>query len=426
MSRKNHEMIDGKLLQTDKKYAQLKLKQKEKIAEWMFQATRDYYMKKYTFPNDKHLEEVVDIVYEKIEDAEIWIPYGEVFKHYKSKRSDINKRIRRSLNEKEESRIEKVCFMNMCMIQDDKGNVLALDKVNDSYTGTTFPGGHVEQNEIFQKSMIREVWEETGLTIETPKLCGLYHWHKGGKNSLYNANEIKDIKENPVVESVLLAPIKAIPVLGDLIDSSTNKLLNDFQQKKEQELLDVILQDDHSITSEMVNDVEFIINFARAKEAVQRLATTDKVEYFGNLIRNGYLQGKHIDGSIFDEYIHILNTMSYREIQYLVEYKKYCEDSSKRGKSTKHINGRTYSNKYESFCNEYSKQIKVSPGEVDYVFLHIKQTGFIEEEFETESGDVDENDNTFDSLDVESKGYYITKEFLDFYEMVLKRNENNG
>ena len=43
MSRKNHEMIDGKLLQTDKKYSQLKLKQKEKIAEWMFQATKDYY-----------------------------------------------------------------------------------------------------------------------------------------------------------------------------------------------------------------------------------------------------------------------------------------------------------------------------------------------------------------------------------------------
>ena len=60
MSRKNHKMIDGRLLQTNKKYSQLKIKQKEKIAEWMFQATRDYYMKKYTFPNDKHLEEVVE------------------------------------------------------------------------------------------------------------------------------------------------------------------------------------------------------------------------------------------------------------------------------------------------------------------------------------------------------------------------------
>lgn len=243
------------------------------------------------------------------------------------------------------------------------------------------------------------------------------------KNSLYNTNEMRDIKENPVVDSVLLAPIKAIPVLGDLIDSSTNKLLNDFQEKKEQELIDVILRDNLSITSEMVNDVEFIINFARTKEAVQRLATTDKVEYFGNLIRNGYLQGEHIEGSIFDEYIHILNVMSYREILYLVEYKKYCEDLSKKSKSTRHINGKTYSNKYEAFCREFSKQIKVSPREVDYVFLHIKQTGFIEEEFETESGDVDENDNTFGSLDVESTGYYITKEFLDFYEMVLKRNE---
>ena len=205
MSRKNHKMIDGRLLQTNKKYSQLKMKQKEKIAEWMFQATRDYYMKKCTFPSDKHLEEVVDSVYEKIEDAEIWIPYGEVFKHYKSKRSDINKRVRKSLNEKEESQIEKVCFMNMCMIQDHKGNVLALDKVNDSYTGTTFPGGHVEANEIFQKSMIREVWEETGLTVEAPKLGGLYHWHKSGVHyviTLYKADkftgELKSSEEGRV------------------------------------------------------------------------------------------------------------------------------------------------------------------------------------------------------------------------------------
>ena len=159
MSRKNHKMIDGRLLQTNKKYSQLKMKQKEKIAEWMFQATRDYYMKKCTFPSDKHLEEVVD-----------------------------------------ESRIEKVCFMNMCMIQDHKGNVLALDKVNDSYTGTTFPGGHVEANEIFQKSMIREVWEETGLTVEAPKLGGLYHWHKSGVHyviTLYKADKFTgDLKSS--------------------------------------------------------------------------------------------------------------------------------------------------------------------------------------------------------------------------------------
>lgn len=46
--------------------------------------------------------------------------------------------------------IEKVVFMNMCMISDDKGNVLALDKVGKNYSGTTFPDGHVEADNAFR------------------------------------------------------------------------------------------------------------------------------------------------------------------------------------------------------------------------------------------------------------------------------------
>ena len=95
-------MIDGKLLQTDKKYAHLKLKQKEKIAEWMYMETRTYYEKNYTFPSDKYIEDVVSKVYDKIMDADIWIPYGEVLKHYKKTRADINRRVKCSLYQYEE------------------------------------------------------------------------------------------------------------------------------------------------------------------------------------------------------------------------------------------------------------------------------------------------------------------------------------
>ena len=35
--------------------------------------------------------------------------------------------------------IEKVIFMNMCMVYDKEGNVVALDKVGKNYSGTTFP-----------------------------------------------------------------------------------------------------------------------------------------------------------------------------------------------------------------------------------------------------------------------------------------------
>ena len=64
--------------------------------------------------------------------------------------------------------------MNMCMIQDDKGNVLALDKVNDSYTGQLFQvvicGAERDISQIYDP----EVWEETGLTIEKHRSSAVY------------------------------------------------------------------------------------------------------------------------------------------------------------------------------------------------------------------------------------------------------------
>ena len=71
-------------------------------------------------------------------------------------------------------RAERVTLMNMCMIRD--GNrVLVQDNIS-GYKGITFPGGHVEHGESFTDAVIREVYEETGLVISAPKLCGVKDW----------------------------------------------------------------------------------------------------------------------------------------------------------------------------------------------------------------------------------------------------------
>lgn len=73
-------------------------------------------------------------------------------------------------------RTEVVTLTNMCMVYDDKGNVVVQDKVDDEWGGLTFPGGHIEKGESFVDSVIREVFEETGLTIESPRICGTKDW----------------------------------------------------------------------------------------------------------------------------------------------------------------------------------------------------------------------------------------------------------
>jgi len=73
-------------------------------------------------------------------------------------------------------RFEKAVFTNMCMVYDDCGNVLVQDRVDEDWGGITFPGGHVEKREDFTDAVIREVFEETGLRISGPRLCGIKQW----------------------------------------------------------------------------------------------------------------------------------------------------------------------------------------------------------------------------------------------------------
>lgn len=73
------------------------------------------------------------------------------------------------------ARLETCILTNMCMIRNGS-KVLVQNRKNPDWPGITFPGGHVEKGEPFTDAIIREVLEETGLTIHSPQLCGIKDW----------------------------------------------------------------------------------------------------------------------------------------------------------------------------------------------------------------------------------------------------------
>ena len=72
-------------------------------------------------------------------------------------------------------RTERVILTNLCMIRGGT-KVLVEEKVGRDAGGIIFPGGHVEPHEPVVDAVIREIKEETGLTIERPQLCGVKEW----------------------------------------------------------------------------------------------------------------------------------------------------------------------------------------------------------------------------------------------------------
>lgn len=81
-------------------------------------------------------------------------------------------------------RTTNTVLTNMCMIENENGEVVVQDRVG-KWSGIAFPGGHVENGESFHASVIREIKEETGLTIKNIKLCGIKDWYDE-KNDIRN------------------------------------------------------------------------------------------------------------------------------------------------------------------------------------------------------------------------------------------------
>ena len=78
------------------------------------------------------------------------------------------------------SRTTPTILTNLCMVEDlENGKVVLQYRSPDRYkkwSGYAFPGGHIEEGESLAESVIREVYEETGLTIADPKLVAVKDW----------------------------------------------------------------------------------------------------------------------------------------------------------------------------------------------------------------------------------------------------------
>lgn len=69
-------------------------------------------------------------------------------------------------------RTETVELTVLCLIhRDDK--LLLQNRRKKDWDGWTLPGGHIEKGESIVDTVIREMQEETGLMIHSPKLCGI-------------------------------------------------------------------------------------------------------------------------------------------------------------------------------------------------------------------------------------------------------------
>ncbi len=134
-------------------------------------------------------------------------------------------------------RTETVELMNLCMLR--RGSqVLVQARKSKAWPGVAFLGDHVEKGESFTDAVIREVQEATGLTIFSPRLCGIKDWcEDGGRHVvlLYHAEQFTGTLRSSDEGEVWWAELADLPSL-DLASSDMLDLFRVFEEDDLSEL----------------------------------------------------------------------------------------------------------------------------------------------------------------------------------------------
>lgn len=145
---------------------------------------------------------------------------------------------------------EKVELTVLCLVED--GNkILLQNRVKNDWKGYTLPGGHVEKDESFVDAVIREMKEETGLDIKSPKLVGVKQFPiKHGRyivflyktNEFYGKLQSSNEGEMKWVEYKDISKIKTVQDFEDLLKVMNSNELSEFQYVIKDDIWNVVLK----------------------------------------------------------------------------------------------------------------------------------------------------------------------------------------
>ncbi len=192
-----------------------------------------------------------------------------------------------------------------------------------------------------------------------------------------------DTYENDPLMRALVALVGGIPVFGSFASALDAALIAQWENSKAQRFK-ILLQELNSgqrfLTEKLIQDEPFIFAFTSITKAAINTRKKEKIALFARLLRNACIEKRH-GSDEFEEYLSILDDLSYRELRILLILKKFEEDFQLQIKILDSLEQSKQSKEsWKLFQNAVSSECDIPSEQLIPILMRISRTGLCEVE----------------------------------------------
>lgn len=184
--------------------------------------------------------------------------------------------------------------------------------------------------------------------------------------------DILKLYDNLTIRSL----IQLIPTFGGIVDLNAMNQIEAAKKKRLKIFFDKIGSSEIKLTEELIQNESYLFNYVNTVKAVVNTRRIEKITFFSNLFIYGTNNYKIFETDEYDEFLKIIDELSFTEIELLFEFKKLEDEQPiNDGKNTRYDKLRRNIEFFSSFGTKFTEKCNFDRYDLDSVFIRIERTG---------------------------------------------------
>ncbi len=191
-------------------------------------------------------------------------------------------------------------------------------------------------------------------------------------------NDLTHLAESYNSNKILRVLVKFMPK-GGIVDNLLSSFYTKEKERRVTSFFDELSKNETALTEEIISSDDFLHKYFITLKAVIETKRTEKIKYFARLLNNSDSPIFNADTDNFEDFIKILDDLTFQELQILSIIRKYDKEIIENGDKPidfdrKMSKARSF---YQKLKTDISKHLQIPEDEVRSLLTKLERTGCI-------------------------------------------------